>query len=70
MAAMQQVDSGAVSHYGYDSNTHILTVKYKSGQTYHYHDVAPATHAKFKEGDSFMGFMRDHVMGKHNHTKL
>jgi len=67
---MQKTNSGAVESHAYDQMMGILTVTFKSGQTYNYHGIEPGTYAKLQQSDSFMTGMRDFVMGKHNHTKV
>ena len=67
---MQKTNSQAVESHAYDPITKILTVRYKSGTAYNYHEVTNTTMAKYNADESFMGFMRDQVLGKHNHTKV
>lgn len=46
---LQPVDSSAFSHAGYDPATKVLTVRFNSGKTWEYDDVA------LERGESFMG---------------
>jgi hypothetical protein len=67
---MQKTNSQAVESHSYDPLTKILTVQFKTGATYNYHEVTNSTMSKYDAQGSFMGFMRENVMGKHNSTKL
>lgn len=67
---MNKTNSSAVESHAYDPLTKILTVRFKSGAVYNYHEVTNATMAKYDPDASFMAFMRDQVMGKHNTTKI
>jgi hypothetical protein len=67
---MQKTNSQAVESHAYDPLTKILTVRFKAGNAYNYHEVTNETMGKLDHQGSFMGFMRENVMGKHNSTKL
>lgn len=45
--------SSNIVGYAYNADTFVLSVKFKSGGTYHYQDVPPKTVTALKEAKSF-----------------
>jgi hypothetical protein len=72
---MQQVKSSQISHVGYDEPARELHVRFNSGGTYVYSDVAPQTHFDFmlegrREGGSMGSFLHKRVKGVHEYRKM
>ena len=68
--AMISVKSSQVTHAGYDPETKILQIQYKSGGTYKYKDVSQENYDKLQKAESFGKYMHQHISGKHSHVKL
>ena len=61
---MNAVDSSNIQKVGYDAATRTLAVRFKSGATYHYADVAPETHASMLAASSIGGFFFANIKSK------
>lgn len=57
----QAVKSSNIASVGYDPAARVLEVEFRNGGTYHYHDVAPETHAQMVANDSVGTFFHKHV---------
>lgn len=65
---LKPVKSSNIEAIGHDGAS--LIVKFKSGGTYHYHDVPPEHHDAMLAADSPGGYFHAHVKGKFKHTKM
>ena len=54
------------SHDGKD----ILTIKFTSGQTYHYHDCPKKVYDELTTSRSAGKYFHSNIMGKYNHRKM
>ena len=63
-------ESSQVKAHGYDAATRTLAVEYKSGGTYHYSDVPPATYDAMKAAESVGKFIGASIKGAHKFTKI
>lgn len=66
--AMSPVKSGQIAEIGHEGDT--LSVKFKSGGTYHYHGVSADDFAKFKKSESLGSYLHKHIKPKFKFTKL
>ncbi len=65
---MQEVKhSSNISHVGYEGTT--LTIKFKSGTTWSYHDVPEHVHRELMAADSVGSYFGSHVKNKFKGTK-
>ena len=62
--------SSQVKAHGYDAATRPLAVEYKSGETYHYADVPPATYDAMKAAESVGKFIGASIKNVHKFTKI
>lgn len=66
--AMSPVKSGQISEIGHDGDT--LSVKFKSGGTYHYHGISAAEFDKLRHAESLGSYLHKHIKPKFKFTKL
>ena len=56
------VDSSSLESVGYDRETRVMEIRFRSGRVYQYFDVAPAVHRRLtsaaSKGRCFMRFVR------------
>lgn len=64
---MKEVKSSNISHVGYEGST--LTIKFKSGATWSYHDVPEHIHRDLMAADSVGGYFGSFVKNKFKGTK-
>ncbi len=64
---LTEVDSSAIAAHGYDPETGVMRVKFRSGDIYD-HDVSPETYAAFTGSASLGSFfnkkIRPHAQGR------
>jgi len=60
--------SSNVAATGYDEATKTLSVQFKGGATYHYHDVPPETHSALNKAESIGKFIGSNIRNKFKHT--
>lgn len=65
---MAKVTSSAVEDISYDHATQKMTVKFKGGRTYTYHDVPAAKHTEVITAKSIGKAMATLIIGKHRHS--
>lgn len=58
---MTPVVSSNLSAIGYDAQTKILRVRFKSGGLYEYQNVSPELHSALMRAESKGGFLAKHV---------
>lgn len=63
------VQSSNLVSVGYDAETEVLEVEFKSG-VYRYYDVPPEEYAKFTEAESLGRHMGTHIRGKYRTEKV
>lgn len=63
-------ESSQVKSHGYDAATRTLAVEFKSGGTYHYHDVPSATYDAMLKAESVGKFIGSSLKGAHKVTKI
>jgi hypothetical protein len=69
MSKIHPVNSSFMTGIGYDATTRELTIRHKSGETYHYHNVGPAVHEALMEADSKGQFFNAHIKGNYRETR-
>lgn len=67
---MTPVKSSNVAAVGYDQSTLTLTVQFKDGATYSYHDFPPEAHSALMAAESVGKHLAKHVKGKYLHKKV
>ena len=65
---MKPVTSSQIEAIGHENG--VLAVKYKSGGTYHYADVPPATFDAMIKAPSVGSFLHANIKGKHSFKKV
>lgn len=60
--AMSPVKSGQIAELGHEGTT--LAVKFKSGATYHYHNVSADTYGQMLKAASIGSFFGEHIKKK------
>lgn len=63
-------ESSQVKSHGYDAATKTLAVEFKSGGTYHYHDVPAKTYDEMKAAKSVGKFIGASIKGVHKFAKI
>jgi hypothetical protein len=58
---LEPVTSSNIAAVGYDHATRTLGVQFKSGGTYHYHDVSPEEHRALVSADSIGSHFHQHI---------
>jgi hypothetical protein len=61
---MKKVSSSHVDSYEYNPEKKILTVVFKNGKTYEYHDVHPHEHAHLELAASKGSHLHRHIFSK------
>lgn len=69
LTPLAPVKSSQVKAVGYHAPTKTLVVQYHNGGVYHYHGVAPETHASLHKAESIGKFLAQHVKPKNKFTK-
>jgi hypothetical protein len=64
---MHPVKSSNISHVGYEGTT--LTIQFKSGAAWSYHDVPEHVHRDLMAADSVGGYFGSHVKNKFKGTR-
>lgn len=64
----RSVFSSYIQNIGYDPETRVLSVGYKSGGETHYQDVSSDTAAAVMSAPSIGSALHEYVRGKHGHT--
>jgi hypothetical protein len=64
----QPVQSSNIKSIGHDGDK-TLSVEFKNGGVYHYHDVTPAQHAALVGADSVGGHFHSNIKGG-SYTKM
>lgn len=59
---MKLVDSSNLSHVGYADG--VLSIRFKSGGEWAYHDVPPEVHAAMMAADSVGSYFHNHIKSK------
>lgn len=62
---LQKVDSTSIRAVGYDPETQVLTVEFRSGRTYEYSDVPLKKHADFMASNSKGKHLNKHIRDAH-----
>lgn len=66
---MKPVKSSGLEAIGHDPKTGILTVKFKSGQTYHYEGVSVDHHSKLMSAPSIGSHFQRSIRGAFKEVK-
>lgn len=69
MVERTPVSSSNVRSIGHDAGTNTLSVEYKDGSVYHYHDVPKDVHEGLISARSVGGFLHANIRGSYKHTK-
>lgn len=67
---MVPVKSSSIAAIGHDAATNTLSVKFSSGETYHYPGVSASDHARLMAAPSIGSHFQQHVRPKFKGTKL
>jgi hypothetical protein len=66
---MRPVKSGSIAAVGHDPETGVLSVKFHSGQTYHYAGVPADAAAKLQNAESVGRHFMEHIRGNFKTAK-
>lgn len=69
MAKINTPESSNMAHYEYDDKAKKLTVGFKNGGLYHYHDVPSDVVDKLGSAESKGKFLIGYIRGKFQHSK-
>ena len=61
----KRVDSSVIQSIGYDEQRHLLKVRFHSGRTYYYLDVAPSAHRALLAAPSIGGYFNEVIKPAH-----
>lgn len=61
--------SSQIAAVGHDPDTNTLAVQFRSGQTYHYHDVPEEKFHGLQKAESAGKYLNAHIKGAHTFTK-
>lgn len=67
---MCECESSQIRGYGYDPTSKTLSVKFKGGGTYHYHNVPAETYDAMKAAKSVGSFLGSSIKGTYAFTKM
>lgn len=67
---MQQVNSSDLESVGYDSDTNMLVVEFKSGNTYSYEGVSQDMYNELISSDSIGKYFNQYIKGSYNYSKV
>jgi hypothetical protein len=67
---LHPVESKHIAAVGYDANTRTLTVRFKSGGTYTYHDVPEQLYEEMLDAPSIGQFHSLQIRGRFEHNRL
>ena len=67
---MKKVSSSTIEAVGYDGETKTMTVHFKNGGKYKYHDVPEAAYNELLAADSVGKHLHKHVRGKFAYSKI
>jgi len=67
---MKKVNSSNVDSIHYEPLVRKLTVVFKNGGTYEYHDVSPDKYKELESAESIGGHLHKHIKSSHSFTKL
>lgn len=63
------VTSSNVASVGYDPDTKVMSIEFKDGSVYHYHDVESDLHEQLLAAKSIGSFLHKNVKGAYKFTK-
>lgn len=69
-AAMTEAKSSTIHSHGYDDSSSTMTIKFHSGATYEYKDVAPEDYAALAGAESVGKHFGSHIRGKYSGSKV
>ena len=69
MVEMQPVDSSNIDSVGYDPETQRLTVRFRTGKTYHYNGVDSRTFDELMKAESKGKFLYQNIKGNYEVEK-
>lgn len=69
MTEMQPVDSSNIDSVGYDAENKRLTIRFRTGKTYHYNGVDSGTFDEFMKAESKGKFLYQNIKGKYEFEK-
>ena len=69
MPDLVPVTSSNLEAVGYDTKRKRLTVKFKNGGTYHYHEVDPTHYHKLISSESPGSYLNKHLKGRHGFAR-
>lgn len=67
---MKSVSSSQVDSLGYDQIKNTLAVKFKTGVTYHYHNVSNETYHLLLKAKSVGSFLHTNIKPHHLYVKV
>lgn len=67
---MQEVKSSTIAHVGYDDETKVLTVRFRSGGVYVYADVSTEAHQALMSAESVGKHFQANIRDKYVTRKL
>lgn len=62
-------ESSNITGFRYDSDSHVLTVEFKSGERYNYYDVPERLFEEMKAASSKGQFLAQHIKGTYRYAR-
>lgn len=62
-------ESSNISRFGYNTDTSVLTVEFKSGGTYEYFDVPAAVFEQMQAASSKGQFLAQNIKGRYRYAR-
>lgn len=66
---MKPVESRSIAAVGHDPGRRVLSIRFKSGETYHYQDVGEHHHAALIGAQSIGAHFQKHIRNRFKGTK-
>lgn len=67
---IETLDSSTLSRFGYNKDTHVLTVEFKNGGRYNYFDVPEAAFEQMKAAPSKGQFLAKNIKSGYRYARV
>ncbi len=67
---LQPVSSSNIAAIGYDSDTHTLTIEFRSGGTYEFFDVEEQVYDGLRSAGSHGQYFQNKIRGRYRYVRL
>jgi len=70
MELIASPESSTIEHFGYDRESQVLKVSFKSGTTYDYYDIPEQVFESLKIAPSKGQFLAQQIKGKYRYARM